>query len=195
MIKNKRVFQPDHVSFMVSSLSVTLKRFSGLYGFFTKLSSLVGYGPANFRLTDEHRQAICEVFSAWPRLARMNFNDQPLDVPGCFAALLTPVIGHLTKLSLVRVTVCLQVSSIAFPNYVSTVACESVFTTSLSLCLTPCLSVGLSVSLSFSLSACVYVFSLSFSHTDTVLTAFSAREPKLAGLFFILHLFNIVLSG
>jgi len=105
MIKNKRVFQPDHVSYMISNLSVTLKRFTGLYGFFTKLSSLAGYGPENFKLTDEDRQAICEVYSAWPRLARVNFNDQPIDVPGSFAALLTPIVSHLTKLSLVRTSV------------------------------------------------------------------------------------------
>ena len=105
MIKNKRVFQPEHVSYMVSNLSVTLKRLTGLRGFFTKLSSLVGYGPENFQLTDEDRQAISEVFAAWPRLARVNYNDQPLDVPGCFPALITPIIGQLTKLSIVRATV------------------------------------------------------------------------------------------
>jgi len=110
MIKNKRVFQPDHISYMVSSMSVTLKRFTGLQGFFTKLSSLVGYGPENFQLTDEDRQAICEVFSAWPRLTRLNFNDQPIDVPGSFPALFTPIIGHLTKLSLVRALVGLGVT-------------------------------------------------------------------------------------
>lgn len=105
MIKNKRVFQPDHCSYIVSSLSVTLKRFTGLHGFFTKLSSLVGYGPENYKITDEHRQAISEVFSAWPHLARLNFNDQPIDLPGSFSALITPIVSHLTKLSLVRALV------------------------------------------------------------------------------------------
>lgn len=102
MIKNKRVFQPDHISYMVSSMSVTLKRFTGLHGFFTKLSSLVGYGPQNFELSDEDRQSISEVFGAWPRLARLNYNDQPIDLPGSFHAMFTPIVGHLTKLSLVR---------------------------------------------------------------------------------------------
>lgn len=102
MIKNKRVFQPDHISYMVSSMSVTLKRFSGLQGFFTKLSSLVGYGPQGYEMSEEHRQAIAEVLSAWPRLERLNYNDQPIDLPGSFAAMFTPLIGHLTKLSLVR---------------------------------------------------------------------------------------------
>ena len=110
MMKNKRVFQPDHVSYMVSSMSVTLKRFTGLQGFFTKLSSLVGYGPQNFQVTDEDRQSIAEVFSCWPRLTRLNYNDQPIDLPGSFAALFTPIISQLTKLSLVRATVCLHTS-------------------------------------------------------------------------------------
>lgn len=102
MIKNKRVFQPDHISYMVSSMSVTLKRFTGLHGFFTKLSSLVGYGPQNFQVTDEDRQSIAEVFGAWPQLARLNYNDQPIDLPGSFDAMFTPIVGNLTKLSLVR---------------------------------------------------------------------------------------------
>ena len=109
MIKNKRVFQPDHISYMVSSMSVTLKRFTGLHGFFTKLSSLVGYGPQNFELTDEHRQSISEVFASWPHLARLNYNDQPIDLPGSFDAMITPIVSHLTKLSLVRASVCLSV--------------------------------------------------------------------------------------
>ena len=106
LIKNKRVFQPDHISYMISSMSVTLKRFSNLHGFFTKVSSLVSYGPENFKLSDEDRQAISEVYSAWPHLARLNFNDQQIDIPGCFQALISPIISNLTKLSLVRVQVC-----------------------------------------------------------------------------------------
>lgn len=105
LVKNKRVFQPDHVSYLVSSLSVTLKRFTNLHGFFAKNSSLVGYGPPNFELTDEHRASIDEVFAAWSQLTRLNLNDQTLDVPGSFQALLTPIVGNLTKLSLVRTTV------------------------------------------------------------------------------------------
>jgi len=105
-IKNKRVFQPDHISYMVSSMSVTLKRFTGLHGFFTKISSLVGYGPQNFQVSDEDRQSISEVFAAWPQLARVNYNDQPIDLPGSFDAMFTPIIGNLTKLSLVRASVC-----------------------------------------------------------------------------------------
>ena len=110
MIKNKRVFQPDHISYMVSSMSVTLKRFTGLHGFFTKLSSLVGYGPQNFELSDEDRQSIGEVFGAWPHLARLNYNDQPIDLPGSFHAMFTPIVGYLTKLSLVRASVCSQLT-------------------------------------------------------------------------------------
>ena len=105
LIKNKRVFQPDHVSYTMSTMSVTLKRFAGLHGFFTKLSSIAGYGPHGFAITDEHRQAVADVFAAWPRLARLNYNDQPLDVPGSFGALFTPIISPLTKLSLVRAQV------------------------------------------------------------------------------------------
>jgi len=105
LIKNKRVFQPDHVSYTMSTMSVTLKRFAGLHGFFTKLSSIAGYGPHGFAITDEHRQAVVDVFAAWPRLARLNYNDQPLDVPGSFGALFTPIISPLTKLSLVRAQV------------------------------------------------------------------------------------------
>jgi len=106
LIKNKRVFQPDHISYMVSNMSVTLKRFTGLQGFFTKISSIVSYGPENFRPTDEDRAAISEVFGAWPRLTRLNYNDQTLEVPGSFHALFTPITSHLTKLSLVRTQVC-----------------------------------------------------------------------------------------
>jgi len=105
LIKNKRVFQPDHVSYTMSTMSVTLKRFAGLHGFFTKLSSIAGYGPHGFAITDEHRQAVADVFAAWPRLARLNYNDQPLDMPGSFGALFTPIISPLTKLSLVRAQV------------------------------------------------------------------------------------------
>jgi len=69
------------------------------------LVPFAGYGPENFKLSDEDSQSICEVFSAWPQLQRLNINDQPLDVPGSFPALLTPITSHLTKLSLVRALV------------------------------------------------------------------------------------------
>jgi len=93
-------------------MSVSLKRLTGLRGFFTKVSSLVSYGPPGYQLTEDHRQAIVEVFNSWPQLARVNYNDQQFDLPGAFTALISPIISNLTKLSLVRAGVCQLTQSV-----------------------------------------------------------------------------------
>jgi hypothetical protein len=109
LLKNKRVFRPDHVTHMISTLSVSLRRFTGLRGFFTKLSSLMGYGPRdNYQMREEDRELIAEVIRSWPFLARLNFNDQPLDVPDSLETMISPVFGGLTKLSLSRCQVCIR---------------------------------------------------------------------------------------
>ena len=106
MLKNKRVYRPDHVTHIIASLNPTLRRFTGLRGFFTKLNSMIGYGPEdNYRLKDGVVESIADVMHSWPQLARFNCNDQPLDVPGAIPALITPIVIGLTKLSLVRVKV------------------------------------------------------------------------------------------
>lgn len=112
LLKNKRVFRPDHVTHVVSSLGTSLRRFTGLRGFFTKLSSLMGYGPRdNYSMTAEDQEHISEVMKSWPFLARVNFNDQPLDVPDSLSTFINSTVGGLTKLSLVRCQVCTTVSS------------------------------------------------------------------------------------
>ena len=101
LLKNKRVFRPDHIVYIMAASNISLKRFTGLKGFFTKLSSLMGFGmPDGFNL-EEAKPQIAEALCALTNLKKVNYNDQPME-DGHLPALLLPIQTGLTKLSLTR---------------------------------------------------------------------------------------------
>lgn len=101
LLKNKRVFRPEHSLSIIASLHKILHRFTGLRGFFTKVSSIMTHFlPDGFDLERE-KQHLVEAFGSCRNLVKANFNDQPM-LEGFIPAILEALPTPLVKLSLVR---------------------------------------------------------------------------------------------
>lgn len=101
LLKNKRVFRPEHSLSMIANLHPVLKRFTGLRGFFTKVSSIMTHFlPDGFDI-DRAKLQLMEAFGPCQYLTKANFNDQPM-LEGFIPALLEALPTSLVKLSLVR---------------------------------------------------------------------------------------------
>ena len=86
---------------MMSTLYPVLRKFTGIKGFFSKITSFLSAAPLPEDYDEEvARSRVAEILSGWTNLTKVHFNDQPLH--GHLPTLLLPLPVPLVKLCLVR---------------------------------------------------------------------------------------------